>query len=59
MDGLDEMPLARSYTAQRHVSRDFSKTAGQIAWVIGASMIIRRRLYSTLGVSTPVFFMAR
>jgi GT2 family glycosyltransferase len=56
-DGKSESPPATSYPAQRHVHRDFSKLPGSIAWIIGASMIIRRELYEKLGGFDPEFFL--
>jgi len=56
-DGKPESPPATSYPGQRHVRRDFSKLPGNIAWVLGASMIIRRELYEKLGGFDPGFFL--
>jgi GT2 family glycosyltransferase len=56
-DGKSESPPAHIYPGQRHVHRDFSKLPGQIAWVVGASMVIRRELYEKLGGFDPGFFM--
>ncbi|MGH7980347.1 MAG: glycosyltransferase family 2 protein, partial [Limisphaerales bacterium] len=44
------------YPAQRHVHRDFSKLPGKIAWVLGASMFVRREIYEKLGGFDPEFF---
>jgi GT2 family glycosyltransferase len=57
-DGTHETPPATEYPAQRHVHRDFSKLPGNIAWVLGASMFIRRELYEKLGGLDPDFFPA-
>jgi GT2 family glycosyltransferase len=45
------------YPGARHVHRDFSKLPGKIAWIMGASMIIRRELYEKLGGFDPGFFL--
>jgi GT2 family glycosyltransferase len=52
----EDLP-ATSYPGQRHVRRDFSKLPGRIAWILGASMIIRRELYERLGGFDPRFFL--
>ena len=52
-----ESPPATEYPGQRHVRRDFSKLPGRIAWIIGASMVIRRELYEKLGGFDPGFFL--
>lgn len=52
-----ESPPATSYPGARHVRRDFSKLPGNIAWIMGASMIIRRELYEQLGGFDPGFFL--
>lgn len=56
-DGKPESPPAANYPGQRHVRRDFSNLPGKIAWVLGASMIIRRELYKKLGGFDPGFFL--
>lgn len=56
-DGKDEVGPALSYPGQRHVGRDFSKLPGQIAWVLGASMILRREVFTALGGFDPDFFL--
>jgi len=52
-EGSLESPPAGEYPGQKHVSRDFSKLPGKIAWVIGASMIVRRDIFSRLGGFDP------
>lgn len=52
-----ESPPSMEYPAQSHVRRDFSTLPGKIAWIIGASMIIRRELYEKLGGFDPGFFL--
>jgi hypothetical protein len=56
VDGKQESLPATEYPAQRHVHRDFSKLPGKIAWILGASMIVRRELYEKLGGFDPIFF---
>jgi len=48
---------ATAYPDQSHVGKDFSALPGKIAWVVGASMIIRREVYSELGGFDPEFFL--
>jgi GT2 family glycosyltransferase len=48
---------ATTYPDQAHVGKDFSALPGRIAWVVGASMIIRREVYSELGGFDPEFFL--
>src|SRR5215470_2611851 len=48
---------ATTYPDQSHVRKDFSGLPGKIAWVVGASMIIRREVYSELGGFDPDFFL--
>jgi GT2 family glycosyltransferase len=55
--GHAESPPAFGYPGDRHVRRDFSKLPGRIAWIMGASMIIRRELYEKLGGFDPGFFL--
>jgi hypothetical protein len=56
-NGDEESPPATEYPAQRFVHRDFSKLPGNIAWIIGASMVVRRELYEKLGGFDPAFFL--
>lgn len=56
-DGQSESPPATIYPGQRHVHRDFSKLPGNIAWILGASMVIRCELYAQLGGFDPEFFL--
>jgi GT2 family glycosyltransferase len=48
---------ATAYPDQSHVGKDFSRLPGKIAWVVGASMMIRREVYSELGGFDPQFFL--
>jgi GT2 family glycosyltransferase len=56
-DGHLESPPALEYPGQKHVRRDFSKLPGDIAWVIGASMVIRRDVFQQLGGFDPDYFL--
>jgi GT2 family glycosyltransferase len=56
-DGKSESPPASGYPGSRHVRRDFSKLPGRIAWIMGASMAIRREVYERLGGFDPDFFL--
>jgi GT2 family glycosyltransferase len=55
--GKPETPPATDYPGQRHVRRDFSKLPGKIAWILGASMVIRRELFEKLDGFDPGFFL--
>jgi len=57
MDGHHESPPAKTYPGANAVSRDFSKLPGDIAWIIGASMIIRRDVYQKLQGFDPDYFL--
>lgn len=56
MDGQAE-PTPVTYPGYRYSRRDFSKLPGQIAWVMGASMIVRREIFTALGGFDPGFFL--
>lgn len=56
-DGKVESPPASGYPGARHIRRDFSRLPGRIAWIIGASMMIRRSLYERLEGFDPDFFL--
>jgi N-acetylglucosaminyl-diphospho-decaprenol L-rhamnosyltransferase len=56
--GEVESAPAESYPDQRHVRCDFSHLPGKIAWVVGASMIIRRDVYLAVEGFDPGFFLA-
>ncbi len=57
VDGKTESLPASDYPGQRFVQRDFSKLPGNIAWILGASMVVRRELYEKLGGFDPEFFL--
>jgi GT2 family glycosyltransferase len=48
---------ATSYPDQAHIRKDFSRLPGKIAWVVGASMIVRREIYAELGGFDAEFFL--
>jgi N-acetylglucosaminyl-diphospho-decaprenol L-rhamnosyltransferase len=56
LDGSIQALPEPIYPAQRHVHRDFSKLPGKIAWLLGASMFVRREVYEKLGGFDPLFF---
>jgi len=56
-DGQTEDAPATDYPGARHIGRDFSKLPGNIAWVMGASMVVRREVYEKLGGFDPGFFL--
>jgi len=56
-DGHHEDQPATEYPGQRHVRHDFTRLPGRIAWILGASMIVRRELYTQLGGFDPDFFL--
>lgn len=56
-DGHWEAPPATEYPGQRRVHRDFSSLPGKIAWIGGASVIVRRELYQKLDGFDPGFFL--
>ena len=55
-DGEIEAP-SLMYPDQDRASVDFSSLPGKIAWVIGASMLVRRDTFEQLGGFDPDFFM--
>lgn len=51
-------PPADQYPGQRHTRTDFSRLPGKIAWVMGASLVIRREIFTALEGFDPGFFHA-
>jgi GT2 family glycosyltransferase len=56
-DGSLESLPAKAYPGDAYVSRDFSKLPGSIAWLIGASIIIRRELFASLNGFDADYFL--
>lgn len=56
-DGANEAFPAMDYPSQRHCRRDFSQLPGKIAWVLGASMFVRRDVFAALSGFDPQFFL--
>jgi len=56
-DGRVENPGEKEYPEQRRVRCDFSHLPGSIAWVVGASMVIRREAFDAVGGFDPEFFL--
>lgn len=56
-EGCLESPPASEYPGQKHVSREFSRLPGKIAWVIGASMVVRRDVFSRLDGFDAEYFL--
>ena len=46
-----------SYPGQAKARNDFDRLPGRIAWVLGASMVIRRDVYTALNGFDPDFFL--
>jgi GT2 family glycosyltransferase len=57
LDQKHEVRPALTYPGQQHVRRDFSPLPGHIAWVLGASLIVRRDVYAALEGFDPGFFL--
>lgn len=55
--GEGESPPSPTYPGQTHTRNDFASLPGKIAWVIGASMFIRRTVFDLLGGFDRDFFL--
>ncbi|HOP48344.1 MAG TPA: glycosyltransferase family 2 protein [Desulfobacteraceae bacterium] len=56
-DGSFQPSLETHYPGQRHAKRELKGLRGDIAWVLGASMIIRREIIQELGGFDERFFL--
>jgi len=52
-----DFPPHTTYPGQVRSRNDFSRLPGAIAWVLGASMFVRREVYDALGGFDPDFFL--
>jgi GT2 family glycosyltransferase len=50
-------PPSASYPGQQSTKNNFDRLPGQIAWVIAASIIVRREVYEKMGGFDPDFFL--
>jgi hypothetical protein len=53
----EEKTPATTYPDQSHVRKNFSQLPGKIAWVVGASMMVKREVYAELEGFDPDFFL--
>jgi N-acetylglucosaminyl-diphospho-decaprenol L-rhamnosyltransferase len=56
-DGSVQSSVERRYPGQRRAQKDLRGLAGDIAWVLGASMIARRAIVEALGGFDEGFFL--
>jgi GT2 family glycosyltransferase len=56
-DGVTESPPASFYPDQHRLQGQFAKLPGNIAWVLGASMFVRREVFSAVEGFDPGFFL--
>ena len=56
-EGIEEWPPATSYPGQSRAKNDFARLPGSIAWIIGASVFVRRTVFAALGGFDPSFFL--
>ena len=57
-DGHKESPPAAHYPDQLRIGADFSHLPGEIAWIMGASVFLRRDVYEAVGGFDPEFFLS-
>ncbi len=57
VEGQDESTPATTYPGQARARNDFDRLPGKIAWVIGASLFVRREVFTALGGFDPDFFI--
>ena len=56
-DGSLQSSFERRYPGQRHAKRELRGLKGEIAWVLGASMVTRRRLFEAVEGFDEDFFL--
>jgi GT2 family glycosyltransferase len=56
-DGRMESPGETKYPDQDRLCRDFRGLPGELAWVVGASMIVRRQAFAAVEGFDPGFFL--
>ena len=56
-DGQPKGTLNKDYPGESSTRTNFSHLPGSIAWVIGASMFVRREAYEAVGGFDPNFFL--
>src|SRR4029079_2283177 len=50
-------PPSSSYPGQQTTVNNFDRLPGKVAWVIAASIIVRREIYAKMGGFDPDFFL--
>jgi len=56
-DGSDQSSVEKHYPGERHAKQELKGLTGDIAWVLGASMIGRRSIIENLGGFDEQFFL--